>query len=297
MTAPRAREQADPPAPPDRRPSPRGGQPSYKTESAAARRAFLRSARTLAAAACLAFSGALALPPTAEAQTDTTPPTLSRAFVERSGTSITVIFSEELDLYEQYLSDAVIGAFTVTADDVELEVGSGQVGLLEDLVIVLSTTIYPGQTVVVSYNQSVAGSDALADAAGNEVVDFTTGSGGVPAVVNSSTQVAIPPGLEVTLQLSDDANLEGDTVTVTATVSPASPVAFTVAISATPVAPATADDFTLSTNRVLRFAADATESTGTVTITAVRRRHPRAHTTSCGCPAPCRTRPSRTRTT
>ena len=87
--------------------------------------------------------------------------------------------------------------------------------------------------------------------------------------VSTNAPVAIPPGLEVTLQLSDDATLETTPVTVTATVSPASPVAFTVAISATPVAPATADDFRLSTNSVLRFAADATESTGTVRITPV----------------------------
>ena len=80
--------------------------------------------------------------------------------------------------------------------------------------------------------------------------------------------MAIPP-LEVTLQLSADQALEYELVTVTATASPASPVAFTVTISATPVAPATADDFTLSTNRVLRFAADATESTGTVRIIPV----------------------------
>ena len=42
--------------------------------SVAAQSAFLRSARTLAAAACLAFSGALALPTTAEAQTCTLNP-------------------------------------------------------------------------------------------------------------------------------------------------------------------------------------------------------------------------------
>ena len=87
--------------------------------------------------------------------------------------------------------------------------------------------------------------------------------------VSTNAPVAIPPGLEVTLQLSDDFPIEGSRVTVTATASPASPVAFTVAISATPVAPATADDFTLSTNRVLRFAADATESTGTVRIRTI----------------------------
>ena len=87
--------------------------------------------------------------------------------------------------------------------------------------------------------------------------------------VSTNAPATIPPGLEVTLQLSDDFPLEGSRVTVTATVSPASPVAFTVTIWATPVAPATAADFTLSTNRVLRFAADATESTGTVRITPV----------------------------
>ena len=91
-------------------------------------------------------------------------------------------------------------------------------------------------------------------------------------------RILIPPGLEVTLQLSHDRILEFPTpVTVTATVSPASPVAFTVAISATPVAPATAADFRLSTIRVLRFAADATASTGTVTITPVDDDVPEPH--------------------
>ena len=82
--------------------------------------------------------------------------------------------------------------------------------------------------------------------------------------------LAIPPGLAVTLHLSDDEILE-DTqrATVTATVAPASPVPFTVTVSAAPVAPATADDFMLSTNRVLSFAADETTSTGTVTIRPV----------------------------
>ena len=82
---------------------------------------------------------------------------------------------------------------------------------------------------------------------------FARASSGLPATILPDETPTIPPGLEVTLQLSHDRILEFP-----------SPV--TVTISATPVAPATADDFTLSTNRVLRFAADATESTGTVTI-------------------------------
>ena len=56
--------------------------------------------------------------------------------------------------------------------------------------VVYHSTIYSGQTVVVSYDQSAAGTDAIADADGNEVADFTTGQDGVPAVVNDSTQAA-----------------------------------------------------------------------------------------------------------
>ena len=87
--------------------------------------------------------------------------------------------------------------------------------------------------------------------------------------------VVIPLGLEVTLHLSDDEPLEDLlAVTVTATASPASPVAFTVEISASPVAPATDDDFELSTNRTLSFAAGATGSTGTVRISPVADEDP-----------------------
>ena len=80
--------------------------------------------------------------------------------------------------------------------------------------------------------------------------------------------VEIPP--EVTLHLSNDEPFEDtEQATVTATVAPASPEAFTVEISANPVAPATDDDFELSTNRTLSFAANETESTGTVEISPV----------------------------
>ena len=82
---------------------------------------------------------------------------------------------------------------------------------------------------------------------------------------------------QATLHLSDANPFEGSPpVTVTATVSPASSVPFTVEVSATPASPdgdfgdfygpAQEDDFRLSTNRTLSFAADATTSTGTVTI-------------------------------
>ena len=80
MTAPRLREQADPPAPPDRRLPRRGGgsSPSPYTYASAGwlagvvRPGLVRSVRALAAAALLALSGALVLPATADAQTATT---------------------------------------------------------------------------------------------------------------------------------------------------------------------------------------------------------------------------------
>ena len=73
----------------------------------------------------------------------------------------------------------------------------------------------------------------------------------------------------VTLALHPPAIDEaGGTSTVTSTVTPASAQGFTVEVSAA-VSPAVADGFTLSENTTLSFAANATESTGVVTITAV----------------------------
>ena len=106
-----------------------------------------------------------------------------------------------------------------------------------------------------------------------------------PALLALSGALALPATAQaqtvVTLHLSpNQAFFFEDTApsaTVTATVAPASPVPFTVTISATPVAPATEDDFTLSTNRVLSFAANATASTGTVTIRPVPDEDPEPH--------------------
>ena len=80
MTAPRPREQRRPPSPPNTRPSRRGGGSSRYTYAATAagrstgpaRRGLVRAVRALAAAALLALSSALAMPGTAEAQTDNT---------------------------------------------------------------------------------------------------------------------------------------------------------------------------------------------------------------------------------
>ena len=123
------------------------------------------------------------------------------------------------------------------------------------------TTTITGLTADTSYQARVRAENGDTDSDWSDASD---------AVSTNAVDIPIPPGLEVTLHLSEVAVLEDATpVTVTATVSPASPVAFTVEISASPVAPATADEFELSTNRTLRFAAGATGSTGTVTIRPV----------------------------
>ena len=90
-------------------------------------------------------------------------------------------------------------------------------------------------------------------------------------VDGSRTAVPATP-VAVTLHLSDaDGEVaEGaGPVTVTATASPASAAAFTVTVTASAVGPATDDDFELSSNRVLSFGANATDSAGTVTIAPV----------------------------
>ena len=125
------------------------------------------------------------LSPTAPVQ-DTTPPTLWQTRVLSTGLSIIFRFSE--DLQEANLPPAA--AFTVTADGVPLTV-SGFIriqGVFTHLSMRVAPGVRRGQTVVVSYTDPTSGDDANAiqDTAGNDVASFTTGSSGVPAVINES---------------------------------------------------------------------------------------------------------------
>ena len=180
MTAPRAREQADPPSPPDRRPPRRGGSPSSKTYSAAARpagfarlggarRGLVRSARALAAAACLSLAGALAFAAEVNAQ-DITPPTLEGGFVWSGGNGVTLTFSEDLSI-------------TLRSSEVILKVDGhahprmGASFAVDDNQLKLSNLdplIRKGQTVTVSYTDPSPGDDTIAiqDEAGNDAASF-----------------------------------------------------------------------------------------------------------------------------
>ena len=141
--------------------------------------------------ALLALSGALALPTTAQAQN---PPTLSSAEVGVDGGNvIEFIFSEDLHQVPLIVPTAIVSAFTVKVDGVERQINNIVANVPSRLAATLSSGVYSGQTVVVSYDKTVAGTNAIADSDGDEVASFTTGVAGVPAVVNNSNLMAPLP--------------------------------------------------------------------------------------------------------
>ena len=161
-------------------------------------------------------------------ETDTTPPTLVSATVlaADAGATIELTFDEAFVLNDAATLVAAT-AFSVTAAGNAVTVGNLDFRRETDLTYKrlrlqgLSPAITPGQTVIVSYTDPTAGDDTTAviqDAAGNDVASFTTGSGGVPAVINnvmappevSSVALTSAPGVDSTYAISE---------TVTATVT------------------------------------------------------------------------------
>ena len=129
---------------------------------------------------------------------DTTPPTLTSAEVDvGEGLGVDFEFSENL----QRSNPPPASAFTVTVDGSAATVSSvGVPGSLvpqNQLFLTVSPVITQGQAVVVSYTDPTASDDASAiqDVAGNDAASFTTGSDGVPAVINAS--IVVPAATEV----------------------------------------------------------------------------------------------------
>ena len=121
-------------------------------------------------------------------------------------------------------------------------------------------------TVTVTANGNPASSQADA------VVLSATASGGVTAPPPRRTLRITDAGARIKLAPSRSSISESgsdNAATVTARLNRAVQQATMVTVSATAVAPADASDFTLSDNRTLTIAAGETESTGTVTLTAV----------------------------
>ena len=136
--------------------------------------------------------------------TESAPPQVTGAEVSTDGRSIALTFSEDLAG-----AKPGAGAFAVTVDGAAN--GVVLVGGTDDRVALqMQHVIGAGQAVVVSYDESDAGSQALADSDDQEVGDFTTGSGGVPAVDNKSTVDQTPPALTAATVAAT-----GSTVTLT----------------------------------------------------------------------------------
>ena len=94
-------------------------------------------------------------------------------------------------------------------------------------------------------------------------------AGGVTNEVAVTVTVIDDDKPVVSLSLSESSISEnGGVATVTATLDRAATEATTVTVSAAPVAPAAAGDFTLSTATTLTIASGQTTSTGAVTVTA-----------------------------
>ncbi len=121
------------------------------------------------------------------------PPTPSSVTVAFGGDTFVIRYSEDLHQVPLIVPTAIVSAFTLTVDGVERQINNMVANSADRMGATLASIIYQGQTVVVSYDKSAAGGEALADSDGDEVASFTTGEDGVPAVVNNSTQVAGPP--------------------------------------------------------------------------------------------------------
>ena len=88
------------------------------------------------------------------------PPTLSSAEVRSNGTTVHLNLSKNLHGLPTIFPDTIVDAFTLTVDGVENEIQNITATLANEAAMTLSSTIYQGQTVVVSYDQSAAGGDA-----------------------------------------------------------------------------------------------------------------------------------------
>ena len=124
-------------------------------------------------------------------------PVLVVALFVRDDKTLNLTFNEPLDGAVANLPP--VSAFTVTADGAEIVFGEVFAETRFRREVYLSApqpAIRQGQTVVVAYEDPTSGNDprAIQDTSGNDAASFTTGAGGVPAVINESTEAPTAPG-------------------------------------------------------------------------------------------------------
>ena len=122
---------------------------------------------------------------------DTTPPALLSATVAAGGDEIALVFDELMEFNAAV--NLPVARFSVTVDGSAATFGQfrtpqGFVDFTQVNLDEFNPDIRGGQTVIVTYTDP-AGDDvspmAFQDLAGNDVASFTTGSSGVPAVINN----------------------------------------------------------------------------------------------------------------
>ena len=182
---------------------------------------------------------------------------LPATIAENGGTATVTVttgtgstFAEEQTIALSVSGTATTGAdYTISSTSLTLPAGAGA-----EASIVTATVTAVNDNVDDDAETIVIGAllDGVAFGAGQTVT--IADDDGTPVV----TLVLTPPSIAE----------DGGASTVTATVSPASATAFTVAVASAPVSPAEAGDFGQS-GTTLSFAAGAAASTGSVTIGAV----------------------------
>ncbi len=191
-------------------------------------------------------------------------PEVSSATVTEA--ALVLAWTEKLDPAKPATS-----AFAVTVQDAARTVDAVAV-VDAEVRLTLTSPVLARETVTVAYTRPAgAGAALLRDVAGNAADSFGAAEHTVVNETEPPPQVVLALD-RATITESDDTGTASDNeaqAVVTATVTRAVDAAFTVTVTAVAAAPATPDDFTLSTDNVLSFAADETAGTGTVTVTAV----------------------------
>ena len=168
-------------------------------------------------------------------------------------------------------SPASAEAFTVTVSAVAVDpaVAGDFTQAGATLSFAADATASTGEVTITAVDNDVDAPDKMVTVSGSVSLDGVTAPADVSLTIVDDDEPGVPETPVVTLVLTPASIGEnGGVGRVTATASPASAEAFTVTVSAVAVDPAVARDFTLA-GATLSFAADATMSTGEVTITAV----------------------------
>ena len=181
---------------------------------------------------------------------DSAGPRLKMAVLDK--TVLTLAWDEALD----GANPPPLGAFAVSVGGSAVSLTGSPAVSGSKVTLTLASAPAPGRAVAVSYTDPSAANDAAAvqDADGNDAA----------SVANRRVMRL----KRVTIAVTPATVAEGGEAEVTATLDAPASAAFTVAISAAPGADTQAENYELSATPTLSFAKGATESSGTVTLTA-----------------------------